>query len=101
VSLRTMHALVAARYGARIGWLFAVAAAGLSGAGIYVGRFLRWNSWDLAFHPTEVVADLARHATAPGLHLRPVGVTVAYAGLFLATYLVFGGTGPADREPRR
>ncbi len=92
VSLRTMHGLVARRWGGRVGWVFVAAAAGLAGVGIYIGRFLRWNSWDLAVRPGAVVGDLLEHAVSPGMHWRAVGVAAAYAGLFLATYLVFAGS---------
>lgn len=30
----------------------------LNGLGIYIGRFLRWNSWDLATRPERIAADL-------------------------------------------
>ncbi|MBJ7899514.1 MAG: DUF1361 domain-containing protein [Cyanobacteria bacterium RI_101] len=46
----------------------------LSAVGIYLGRFLRWNSWDLATRPEEVGRSLARSLS----HERPLlamGVT--------------------------
>lgn len=30
----------------------------LSGAGVYIGRFVRWNSWDLFLHPFRVTTDV-------------------------------------------
>jgi len=37
----------------------------LSGFGIYLGRFERWNSWDLLTHPGGLLADALRHLTNP------------------------------------
>lgn len=57
-SLGAMHTLVSRRWGRLAGWLFAVSALSLSSLGVYVGRFLRWNSWDALTQPAGVLADL-------------------------------------------
>ena len=33
-------------------------AIGLSGLGVYIGRVLRWNSWDILTRPLELFQDL-------------------------------------------
>lgn len=57
-SLDVMRSVVSRRWGRTGDWLFAVTALGLSSLGVYVGRFLRWNSWDLLLEPAAVLADL-------------------------------------------
>jgi uncharacterized membrane protein len=96
VSLRAMHVLVTRRFGAPAGWAFVAGATGLTGLGIYIGRFLRWNSWDLAVRPGAVLEDLLVRGTSPAAQLRVIGVTGAFAAMFLVTYLVFEGGRPAD-----
>ena len=96
VSLRAMHELVAKRFGALVGWGFVAASAGLSGLGIYIGRFLRWNSWDLAMRPAAMLEDLRTMLASPGMYPRTFGVTATFAAMFFATYLVF----EAGRSPR-
>ena len=54
----------------------------LSGFGIYIGRFLRWNSWDIITQPTLLVHDIAHRVLQPLDHPRTWGVTV-----FLGTFL--------------
>lgn len=52
-----MHALVAGRRGWMAGWIFVIGVAFLSGFGVYLGRFERWNSWDVVVQPLAVAAD--------------------------------------------
>src|SRR5260370_5450168 len=51
VSLFLMQETVRGATGSVVSWLFAVVVLGLSGFGIYLGRFLRWNSWDVFSEP--------------------------------------------------
>ncbi|MCA9609108.1 MAG: DUF1361 domain-containing protein, partial [Myxococcales bacterium] len=53
-----------------------------AGFGIYLGRFERWNSWDLLIHPIALLRSLA---TGPSP--RALVVTAACAGLLGVTYL--------------
>src|SRR5215216_5479464 len=54
VSLFLMQEIVRREFGRWVGWAFVAAVAGLSSAGVYMGRFLRWNSWDLLRDPTGI-----------------------------------------------
>jgi uncharacterized membrane protein len=96
VSLRIMHELVrralGGRVGAIIGWCFVTAVALLSGLGIYLGRFERWNSWDLLTRPHEVVGRMIWNLTSPYAHARTLGVTLMFGALVLATYVMFVST---------
>lgn len=65
----------------------------LSGFGIYLGRFERWNSWDLLLHPLELVKSLL-HVPS----LRAVVVTAACAGLLGVTFLAVRDVSVASRR---
>jgi len=79
LALHRMHRVVAARRGWVVGWMFVVAVAFLSGFGVYLGRFERWNSWDVIANPFGLMAD-----SFNALHLRSAKFTILF-GLFLAT----------------
>lgn len=44
--------------------------------GIYIGRYLRWNSWDLLTHPLPLMSDINERMTHPVLHVRTWGMTI-------------------------
>ena len=47
VSLFLMQEIVRREFGRWFGWGFVLIVTGLSTIGVYMGRFLRWNSWDI------------------------------------------------------
>jgi uncharacterized membrane protein len=68
---------------------------GLSAFGIYLGRFLRWNSWDVFYAPQTLLSDIWSRMRHPLEHPQTYSVTlllaaflvVAYLGLFALTRL--------------
>jgi uncharacterized membrane protein len=87
VSLYLMQEIVTRGLGAVAGWVFVVVAAGLGSFGIYLGRFLRWNSWDLVRRPGPLADELLGRVTDPGSQPRLLGFTALFALLFLFVYV--------------
>jgi uncharacterized membrane protein len=87
VSLYLMQDIVARVFGGAVGWVFVIAAAGLGSFGIYLGRFLRWNSWDLLSRPMPLAGELYGKVTDPAAQPRLLGFTLLFALLFLFIYL--------------
>lgn len=57
--------------------------------GIYVGRFLRWNSWDILTEPFKIMYDISDRFLNPFEHPRTWGMTI-FMGIFLnIIYLSF------------
>lgn len=65
VSLASVQRLVDRAWGRIAGWVFAVAVLMLSSLGIYLGRFIRWNSWDVLRTPKQVLEETLVFFTEP------------------------------------
>jgi uncharacterized membrane protein len=90
-SLRTMQALVRAYLGRAISWLFVAAVFGLNGLGIYLGRFLRWNSWDLFLEPHGVLSDALTIVAHPLENRQATGVICMFGALLFVCHVMFWG----------
>jgi len=77
LSLIDVHEIVAENFGRAIGWVLALSSLLLTGFAIYLGRFLRWNSWDVLTRPT-IVFDIADGLLHPASHSRSFAVTLIY-----------------------
>jgi uncharacterized membrane protein len=107
LSLHRMHALVSRRRGWLVGWAFVLAVAFLTGFGVYLGRFERWNSWDVIVRPLAFVADSPNwlhYHTAKFTVLFGLLLATAYALLYSLTQLGTGSRvpafGAASSQPR-
>jgi uncharacterized membrane protein len=87
-SLHLMRDLVQRRFGLLPGWIFALVAATLSGFGIYIGRFLRWNSWEIFLHPLHLVSDVAATVSAPTSLLKLLTVVLLFGTITLVGLLL-------------
>lgn len=86
-SLAEVQLAIARRFSAAMGWLLAVSALFLSAFGIYLGRFLRWNSWDALTRPSHLWRDIGGRVIDPIGHPRTIGVTLIYGTILLLGYL--------------
>src|SRR5690349_10655455 len=67
ISLFLMHAIVIRELGRIPGWIFVAIVGVLSSLGIYIGRFLRWNSWDLFLRPLGRFNEFMYYASHPSM----------------------------------
>ena len=98
-SLRTMHYLVEAYLGKIIGWLFAIFVLALGGLGVYLGRFGRYNSWDLLITPKVVLKDIASQLLNPLDNLGFVGFTLMFTAIMIVFYLMFVSVNRLESAP--
>ena len=83
LSLYLVQSVVRQLAGSRVAWAAAVAVLGLSSFGIYLGRVLRWNSWDVIANP-RILSDLGSVVVEP----RAIAMTILLSGFLTLSYLV-------------
>lgn len=71
------------------GWFFAFISLGLSAFGIYMGRFLRWNSWNILSHPQAIFYDILDRIIHPFAHKQSLAMTLVFSVFLILTYLTF------------
>lgn len=59
LSIYLVHENMKSRFGTWGGWLFVAAVLPLNAAGVYLGRVLRWNSWDVFTDPWKLLSQLS------------------------------------------
>jgi len=86
VSLYLMQDIITRTFGKIIGWIFVFAISGLSSFGIYIGRFVRLNSWDILQDPGETAMEILGLVIDPSR--RMAAFTVLYTFFFLFIFLL-------------
>jgi uncharacterized membrane protein len=98
VSLHFMQEIVTRAFGRITGWLFAILVTILSSIGIFLGRFYRWNSWDILGDPLPIAHDIWSWLRHPFANLRVYGFTLLFTLFFLFVYLALHAFGRVMQE---
>lgn len=85
VSLNLMQEIIKREIGRGAGWLFVVIVSGMTSVGLYLGRFVRLNSWDILQHPGRFASNIPDWLTDPSL--RSIGFISLYTLFFILIYL--------------
>ncbi len=100
-SLYLIQEIVTRVAGPLIGWAFALVATALSSVGVYLGRFLRWNSWDLLYNPLPIARDMYGIIRDPIDNLPTYVFTILFTLLFLFIYVAVHLMAAALQESRK
>lgn len=88
VSLYLMQDAWSAHVGRFVSWLLASLALGVGSFGVYLGRFVRLNSWDALLHPRSVAHIIATEVENPVQQPRLLGVLGLLTAFMLIGYVV-------------
>lgn len=82
ISLRRMELILELKTGRSVSVLLVAVVMWLSAFGIYIGRYLRFNSWDVLTNPFSLFGTLAERILHPLAYASAWGMTAMY-GLFM------------------
>lgn len=88
VSLYFVQFILRNLYNTTTSWISVFAILGLSSFGIYIGRFMRWNSWDVITQPEPLIYDVLDRVINPLAHPRTVIFTSLYFAFLASSYVV-------------
>jgi uncharacterized membrane protein len=97
-SLYLVHRLVRTKFGAGKGWTIAFLAILVSGFGVYLGRFVRLNSWDIIGRPAVFTDEIAEGMGNP----RAILFSLIYSVFILSGYVplyFFNAPEPTGPKP--
>ncbi len=83
ISLRINQLIILDRYNKVISWIFVTMISFLSGYGIYLGRFVRWNSWDIIINPLRLMKFVISD-----LKLETIMFTLIFGMFLLLSYIL-------------
>lgn len=58
------------------------------GFAIYLGRYLRWNTWDFLINPAALLFDISDRVLRPGAHVETYTITLTFFVLIASLYAV-------------
>jgi len=87
-SVLLVHEVVRHRIGDLLSWAALLPVFVLTSMGVYLGRFVRLNSWDALTRPGRVLHVVAVPLRDPQNHPRLLVVTVIFTLFLIVTYLV-------------
>ncbi|WOD42891.1 DUF1361 domain-containing protein [Hwangdonia lutea] len=70
----------------------------LSSFGVYLGRFLRYNSWEILSHPKYLITDVLNIITQPSSHKEAWIFTLLFGAFLYIGFLIFKNLFNSDKN---
>ncbi len=86
-SLYGMHRLLLTRLKSSTAWTYIATVIALCSFAIYLGRYLRWNTWDILFNPAGLLFDVTDRIVNPSNYEQTFVTTLLFFVLILCFYL--------------
>lgn len=86
ISLYLMQDIIFRAFGRLSGWVFVFVISALSSFAMYIGRFVRLNSWDILQNPAETTMEILGLVIDPTMRL--AAFTILYTLFFLFVFVL-------------
>lgn len=91
LSLYLMQSMVAELFGRLASWFFIAGAAILGGFGIFLGRFFRFNSWDVVLRPSKLYREVGWWTSQSVNHPSSVAFPILFGVFLFMVYVTLYG----------
>lgn len=98
LSLFIVHQELIKRLSKRMSTLLVGAVLLVSSFAVYIGRDLRWNTWDIVINPASVLFDVSDRLLHPAAHPKALSATIGFFLLLSSIYAVVWQMGRAWRS---
>ena len=95
LSVRQMEKLFEKNFNKKFDLLFLLPVMALNGLGVYVGRYLRFNSWDVITNPLQLIQDIVYLFIHPIRNRFDWSMIICYTMLLTLIYLTIKKLGKA------
>ena len=87
LSVRHMEKIVQAMWLYRFDWFFVYPVMLLNALGVYIGRYLRFNSWDIVSNPFWLIADMVHLLLHPVQYKSGWGMIICFSFFLSILYM--------------
>jgi uncharacterized membrane protein len=87
ISLFKIHQFFDQKFSKARSWAILFVIFILCGFGIYLGRYERWNSWDIILNPSGLLAGVLQKIFHPFQHKEAIAATVLFSAFLFCNYL--------------
>lgn len=84
-SIRIVHRIITRRWNERLAWLTVLMSMIMSGFGIFLGRYGRWNSWDIVTQPGALARGIFKSMQDP----MAIKHTLTFSFVLMLLYFAF------------
>lgn len=88
-SMKNMHSMLLIKFSSTTATISMAVSSLLSGFGIYLGRFLRYNSWDILQRPFALIADIFYSLFASETCKPAWGITLGFGTLLFLLFRLY------------
>ena len=87
LSIRAMEKITQVFFPFKYDWTFIYPIMCLNALGVFIGRYLRYNSWDVISDPLDLTTDILRLLLHPILHHNEWAMVISYSLLMTILYV--------------
>ena len=86
LSLYKIEKIITKKFNSKYSIAFIITSIFLADIGVYMGRNLRWNSWDLFVHPWQIITNVIYNLANLSNFLNFISMVLVFSSMFIGIY---------------